>query len=95
MFMFSIFSIVTFNQFGAQTNKVTGYDLNKTLDYSNLSYNVLERVALARAYLISGDNSFINRFKISETNSIALQNDALLYSNSDKDIIRKQRPALI
>jgi len=85
MLMFSIFSIITFNQFGTQTNNVIGNDLNETLAYSNLSYSVLERVTLVRAYLLSGDNSFVNRFNTSETNSIALHNDALLYSK-DKDI---------
>ncbi|MDM5360216.1 MCP four helix bundle domain-containing protein [Peribacillus sp. ACCC06369] len=78
------FNIYSSNKSLKQSQDIIDEELPLLIQDEKLLYNLAQRTALARAYILYGDESYKERFLQYTEDSKAIQEDLLAISDSDK-----------
>lgn len=84
IFGYSAWNIVSSNQIQQDTNNITEHQLPLLIADEKLMYNIADRIGLARAFVLYGDTSYLEKFQTLTEESQALQKEALTYTDSEE-----------
>lgn len=84
VFGYSAFNIVSSGSSEVEIEDITSNQLPLLIADEQLKFNIVERIALARAYVLYGDPAYKEKFDGYTEASIAIQEEALSYGESEE-----------
>ncbi|WP_117169987.1 methyl-accepting chemotaxis protein [Paraliobacillus sediminis] len=81
---YSTYNIVSSTIIQTDTEDITDYQLPLLIADEELKYSIVERIGLARAYILFGDERYKELFNGYTETSIALEEEVLSYSDSEE-----------
>ncbi|WP_112180582.1 MULTISPECIES: methyl-accepting chemotaxis protein [Paraliobacillus] len=84
IFGYSAYNIISSNIMQTDTEDITDHQLPLLIADEQLKFNIVQRTGFARAYFLYGDPLYKDLFNQLTEESVALQEEALNYSDSDE-----------